>query len=151
VGRERVSFDTALQAAERSRAFGAFSDWDPTHRLSAIRILLSGVWWRLAGIPEAVAGDLVRSESLERDIDVWGRARSHMQRAHAALRVTPTSERARRFEELFDADELELAIGELEHLGKEQQATRRFWASLADAAREMRLENIEARLRQWTV
>ncbi len=150
MGRERVSFDTALQAADRSRAFGAFSDWDPTNRLSAIRILLCGVWWRLAGIPEATAGDLVRSEPLERDIDMWGRARSHMQRAHAALRVTPAPERARRFKDLFGADELELAIGELEQLGHEQLATRRFWASLADAAREMRLENVEARLRQRT-
>ena len=76
----------------------------------------------------------------------WAKTRAHLARAGAWVDLA--GDTARCYAEYLDANELQLAMDELEGIGSECGAVAAFWGCLADAAREMGLSEDAARYDQ---
>ena len=73
----------------------------------------------------------------------WAETERQLRAARAELSAVPHQEPSRgtddRYQEYLDANELQLALEELEGLGDQNEATPAFWDILRTAAQRMRL------------
>lgn len=67
----------------------------------------------------------------------WARTRIHLGKARALLSCGDDA--LRMYLEFLDANELQLAMDELEHAASGSSVGSAFWRHLTDAAREMKL------------
>ena len=82
----------------------------------------------------------------------WSRVVAHLETALALLPASPSesaeSGRVTQYQEFVRANELELALDELEGLGQRNAVHGEFWARLLGAAEEMGLHAHAIRYRQ---